>query len=157
MTVTITKEIFLADKQGCKFKFTVEDPITNFDKLLKFFNDESRQSRLECSEIHFNQPALAGVIKELESPKWFGDYFSKNTIQTTYRTRQAVGTLVRIIMESRGWKKTGHKGSLGQRIKKSSTNEISTGKPNISGISKWFTRAERYENQDFFDKTFKNN
>jgi len=150
----ITVKSFLADKQGCKFKAVVEDNKVKFNKLLRFFNDEARQKRLEYAELHFDQPALAGVIKELESLKWFGCFFSENAGQDTYRTRQAIGTIVRIIMESRGWEKTGRKGSLGQRAKVQSGDRTPGVHHNVSGISKWFTRAERYINIRLYKELF---
>jgi hypothetical protein len=54
--------------------------------------------------------------------------------------RQAIGVLVRILMEQQGWKKTGKKGSLGVRA------ESSTSAPahNTGGLAFWFLRAERY-------------
>ena len=59
------------------------------------------------------------------------------------RFRQAIGVLIRMIMEGRGWKKTGKKGSLGVR------NTAAAGRPrhNSGGLAFWFLRAERYENK----------
>jgi hypothetical protein len=66
----------------------------------------------------------------------------------TKRLRQVVGVVVRIIMEARGWQKTGRKGSLGVRAAVSG----STGRPgtyhNTGGLAFWFLRAERYERKD---------
>jgi hypothetical protein len=58
--------------------------------------------------------------------------------------RQAVGVLVRMIMEARGWRKTGRKGSLGVRAPKDRTQP----KHNTGGLAFWFLRAERYERCD---------
>jgi hypothetical protein len=62
--------------------------------------------------------------------------------QQSKRLRQAIGVVVRMIMEQRGWRKTGRKGSLGVRAAK-------TGQPsalhNSGGLAFWFIRAERYE------------
>ena len=46
-----------------------------------------------------------------------------------------------MIMERRGWRKTGKKGSLGVR------NTSAAGRPkhNTGGLAFWFIRAERYE------------
>ena len=62
---------------------------------------------------------LAGVVRELESQPAIDSYFSGVHAQQTQRLRQAIGVLVRIIMERRGWKKTGKKGSLGVRAESS--------------------------------------
>jgi hypothetical protein len=49
-----------------------------------------------------------------------------------------------MIMEKRGWQKTGKKGSLGVR------NTAAAGRPrhNTGGLAFWFIRAERYKNQE---------
>lgn len=141
----LTSKEFLADSQGCKFKAVVEDDRLDFARLLEFFNSEVRQVRMEDSETHHDRPALAGVIKELESDAWFGDFFSSHDAHTTYRARQAVGVIVRMIMEGRGWKKTGTKGSLGQRGKVEIGDRTPGAYRNKSGLSLWFTRAERYQ------------
>src|SRR4029077_7802476 len=57
--------------------------------------------------------------------------------------RQAIGVLIRMIMEGRGWKKTGKKGSLG--VRSSRSTEMPS--HNNGGLAFWFLRAERYENK----------
>ena len=57
------------------------------------------------------------------------------------RLRQAIGVLVRMIMERRGWQKTGKKGSLGVRA----AEATQTPAHNTGGLAFWFIRAERYE------------
>ena len=54
--------------------------------------------------------------------------------------RQAIGVLVRMIMEARGWQKTGRKGSLGVRADKNLWKFTH----NSGGLAFWFIRAERY-------------
>ena len=53
-----------------------------------------------------------------------------------------------MIMERRGWRKTGKKGSLGVRA----VREPHAAKPapyhNTGGLAFWFLRAERYERPD---------
>ncbi len=141
--VTITGEDFLSDPTGVKFADVVRDPRINFQSWLDFFNSEARQIRMEDSEIHHLRPALAGVIRELEETPSFEQYFARNGEDNTARGRQAIGVLVRMIMERRGWEKTGEKGSLGQRIK-SQVNKTGS-KHNTSGLSKWFSKAEHYQ------------
>jgi hypothetical protein len=51
--------------------------------------------------------------------------------------------LIRMIMERRGWKKTGKKGSLGVR----SSKVKGTPSHNTGGLAFWFLRAERYEHE----------
>jgi hypothetical protein len=52
-----------------------------------------------------------------------------------------VGVVVRMIMEARGWRKTGRKGSLGVRDARSPSEP----NHNTGGLAFWFIRAERYE------------
>ena len=63
----------------------------------------------------------------------------------TTRFRQAVGVVVRIIMEAHGWKTTGRKGSLGVRVKVPIRTPTAGASHNTGGLAVWFTRAERYE------------
>jgi hypothetical protein len=52
--------------------------------------------------------------------------------------------VVRMIMERRGWRKTGRKGSLGVRA----TGARQAPAHNTGGLAFWFCRAERYERND---------
>jgi hypothetical protein len=67
--------------------------------------------------------ALAGVLVELEQLPAVAKVLQGDA-KTAKRFRQATGAAVRIIMEGRGWRKTGKKGAV--------------------GVGKHFTRAERY-------------
>jgi len=140
----ITLIDFKSDTQGKTFSDVISDKRVNFQDVIDFFNDKRRLERMEDSEIHHERPALAGVIKEFE--KRFNVFLSSQPIQSTFRFRQAVGVLVRLHMESRGWKKTGIKGSLGTKGNKK-TNSIRPGiSINKHGLAKWFTKSERYVN-----------
>jgi hypothetical protein len=66
----------------------------------------------------------------------------------TTRFRQAIGVVVRIIIENKGWKKTGRKGSLSVRKKPEVATPKTGAATNTGGLSVWFTRAERYEPND---------
>ena len=139
--VRVTREKFLHDRQGKTFRDVLDDPKQPFDEVLEFFQDANRQRRMEESELHHNRAPLAGVVRELESVPEIDRFLGRAQIRRNTRFRQAVGVLVRMIMESRGWKKTGRKGSLGTRAKGV------PGKPahNTGGLAFWFIRAERYE------------
>ncbi len=50
-----------------------------------------------------------------------------------------------MIMEGRGWRKTGRKGSLGVRAKISGHTSRPGSYHNTGGLAFWFLRAERYE------------
>ncbi len=111
----VTQAIFLKDRQGKKFADVVNDPQQPFEVVLKFFNDAERQRRMEESELHHDRSPLAGVVRELESQEAIDQFLSEVHAKRSMRLRQAIGVLVRIIMEKRGWRSTGRKGSLGVR------------------------------------------
>jgi hypothetical protein len=143
-SVTITQTEFLEDRQGRTFADVVNDSDYPFQAVLAFFNDENRQRRMEESEIHHDRAPLAGVVRELEAHPDIGRFLAGVQTQRTKRFRQAVGVLVRMLMERRGWRKTGRKGSLGVRA----TAAPRTPDHNTGGLAFWFIRAERYERKD---------
>ena len=136
---------FAQDHQGRKFSDVMNDSRINFMAVLDFFDHPTRQRRMVESEIYHDRPALAGVIKELETQPNVQSFFKTYDGHTTTRFRQAVGVIVRIIMENHGWKTTGRKGSLGTRVKVSPRTTTPGAYHNTSGLSFWFTRAERYQ------------
>jgi hypothetical protein len=146
--VTVTRQDFVQDRQGRTFADVLNDPEQPFDEVLDFFNDESRQHRMEDSEIHHDRPPLAGVVRELESRPSIDDFLSSQHPLRTKRLRQAVGVVVRMIMERRGWKKTGKKGSLGVRAKVAPGTKSPGAYHNTGGLAFWFLRAERYQRSD---------
>ena len=139
--VRITRADFLNDRQGKTFSDVVTDERQPFEHVLRFFQEESRQQRMEDAELHHDRAPLAGVVRELEALPEIDRFLGRAQIQRNTRFRQAIGVLVRMIMERRGWKKTGRKGSLGVRA------TGVKGKPahNSGGLAFWFIRAERYE------------
>ncbi len=139
--IVITIEKFLQDNQGRRFSDVVNDPEQPFEAVLEFFNDRNRQRRMKESEIHHDRPPLAGVIREFESDPAIDRSLAQVQTQKSKRLRQAVGVVVRMIMQASGWRKTGRKGSLGVRVAK---NQLSTNH-NTGGLAFWFIRAERYE------------
>ena len=143
--VRITRKKFQQDRQGKTFADVLNDPEQPFDEVLEFFNDSARQRRMEDAEIHHNRPALAGVVRELETQPDLERFFSLKDASRAKRLRQAVGVVVRIIMEKRGWKKTGRKGSLGVRANAAKSTTSSGAYHNTGGLAFWFLRAERYE------------
>ena len=140
----VTKKAFLEDRQGVKFADVVNDPEQPIDCVLAFFNDADRQRRMEEAELHHDRAALAGVVRELESQPEIDRFLAGAHSRRSTRLRQAIGVLVRMIMERRGWQKTGRKGSLGVRA------ERVNGTPthNTGGLAFWFVRAERYERSE---------
>ena len=143
MTVSVTRENFLADRQGRTFSDVVTGSERAFAAALEFFNDGDRQRRMEESEIHHDRAPMAGVVRELESVPAINRFLGRIHPRRSQRFRQSIGVLIRIIMEQRGWQKTGKKGSLGVR------NTAAAGRPrhNTGGLAFWFLRAERYRNK----------
>lgn len=137
----VTQAVFLEDRQGIKFADVVNDPEQPFDSVLAFFNDPDRQRRMEESELHHDRAPLAGVVRELESQPEIDRFLTGVHARRSTRLRQAIGVLVRMIMERRGWQKTGKKGSLGVRAAETK----GTPAHNTGGLAFWFVRAERYE------------
>jgi hypothetical protein len=143
-STTVTRAAFLCDRLGKAFSDVVNDPDQPFHEVLDFFSNEDRQRRMEESEMHHDRPPLAGVVRELESQPAIEQFLSGVHAARTKRLRQAIGVLVRLIMERRGWQKTGRKGSLGVRAAASS----GTANHNTGGLAFWFMRAERYEHKE---------
>ncbi|MDA1212763.1 MAG: hypothetical protein O2955_09600 [Planctomycetota bacterium] len=139
--VTITRDMFLEDRVGKAFSDVVNDDGQPFDEILAFFSDESRQQRMEDAELHHDRPPLAGVIRELEAQPAVDQFLGEVHSRRSMRLRQAVGALVGMIMQKRGWNKTGRKGSLGVR---GSKGDALSPYHNRGGLAFWFLRAERY-------------
>jgi hypothetical protein len=145
--IRVTRKDFLEDRQGRTFADVLNDPEQPFDQVLGFFNNEDHQRRMEESEIHHDRPALAGVVRELESLKSVDQFLGEQHPRRTKRLRQVVGVVVRMIMERRGWRKTGRKGSLGVRAAVSGRTSRPGTYHNTGGLAFWFLRAERYERE----------
>lgn len=141
-SIIITRDQFLEDPQGRTFADVADDPEQPFEVVLEFFSDPDRQRRMEEAEIHHDRAPLAGVVRELEAQPEVNQFLSEIHAQRSKRLRQAIGVMVRIIMERRGWQKTGRKGSLGVRAARTGTPSPSH---NTGGLAFWFIRAERYE------------
>jgi hypothetical protein len=137
----ISRTDFLDDPQGKTFSDVVKDVKQPFESVLEFFGDENRQRRMEEAELHHDRAPLAGVIRELESQPAINRFLGRAETRRNNRFRQAIGVLVRLVMEKRGWQKAGRKGSLGVRA--SRTSKVAA--HNQGGLSLWFVRAERYE------------
>jgi hypothetical protein len=136
----ITLEGFLSDRHGKTFADVANDPATPFVEVIAFFNDAERQQRMEDSEIHHDRAPLAGVVRELESAPNIQRFFATLHRRRSARLRQAIGVLVRMIMERRSWQTTGKKGSLGVR----GSADARSSYCNTGGLALWFIRAERY-------------
>ena len=146
--ISIARQDFVQDRQGRTFADVLNAPGQPFDAVLDFFNDAHRQRRMEESELHHDRPALAGVVRELETQPAIDGFLSSKHPRRTKRLRQAVGVVVRMIMERLGWKKTGRKGSLGVRATVAPRAARPGAYHNTGGLAFWFLRAERYQLED---------
>lgn len=144
--VAITRDDFSQDRQGKTFADVLNDPDQPLVEVLAFFSDEARQRRMEEAEIHHDRPPLAGVVRELEALPAIHAFLSAQSPHRSKRLRQAIGVVVRMVMEQRGWRKTGRKGSLGVRSSRSAAGVGA--RHNTGGLAFWFLRAERYEHRD---------
>ncbi len=143
--VRITRNEFLEDRQGRTFSDVLNDPEQPFDDVLAFFDNAERQRRMEDAEIHHDRAALSGVVRRLEAQPAIDEFLASKEPRRTKRLRQAVGVVVRIIMEQRGWRKTGRKGSLGVRANVVRGTKTPGAYHNTGGLAFWFLRAERYQ------------
>lgn len=141
---TLTRSAFLEDRQGRTFVDVLNGRQQPFDEILEFFNDPDRQRRMEESELHHDRPPLAGVVRELESLPDIDRFLALQHPRRAKRLRQAVGVVVRILMERRGWQTTGKKGSLGVRAVRAVHSTSPGSYHNTGGLAFWFLRAERY-------------
>ncbi len=144
-SVRVTRKEFLKDRQGRTFSDVLDDPEQPFEDVLAFFDDAQRQRRMEEAEIHHDRAALSGVVRELEAQPAIDRFLGSKHPRRTKRLRQAVGVVVRMIMEQRGWKKTGRKGSLGVRAAVARGTKTPGAYHNTGGLAFWFLRAERYK------------
>lgn len=143
--VRITRKAFSEDAQGRTFADVLKDPEQPLNAVFAFFSDPDRQRRMEESEIHHDRSPLSGVVRELEAQPEINMFLAEVHANRSKRLRQCIGVVVRMIMEGRGWKKTGRKGSLGVRAAKSGAPSPAH---NTGGLAFWFIRGERYERED---------
>jgi hypothetical protein len=142
--VRVTRDDFLEEPQGKTFTDVLNDSEQPFDCVIDFFDDADRQRRMEESELHHDRSPLAGVVRELEAQPAIDQFLAGAHSRRNTRFRQAIGVLVRIIMERRGWQKAGRKGSLGVRA----AGVARTPTHNSGGLAFCFVRAERYERRE---------
>ena len=144
-SVKITRKVFSEDAQGRTFADVLKDPEQPLNAVFAFFSDPDRQRRMEESEIHHDRSPLAGVVRELEAQPEINSFLTEVHANRSKRLRQCIGVVVRMVMEGRGWKKTGRKGSLGVRAAKS---DAPAPAHNTGGLAFWFIRGERFELED---------
>lgn len=119
-------DAFYSDDQGSKFRgMQGQDRLALEAVLTSVLADPIHQQRMEDAERVHGRPALAGVVGAVEALGAVRTLRSTKPDQETRWVRQAIGVAVKVTMLRLGWRTTGRKGSL-------------------TGLSDWFTRAERY-------------
>lgn len=118
----MTYEEFIADKTGVHYIELAKDQA--FLKFLDFINLPERRRRMAESVIDHDRPPLAGIIKDLELQSWFRDYMENHTPKEQLRFKQGIGVVVRMVMESYGFR--------------------SEGIASIGAPSQWFKKALKY-------------
>lgn len=124
MSSKITVRDFMLDRTGRAFRSVVDDDRIDFEGWIDFFNDATRQRRMIDAEIS-GSPALAGVTVELEKHPAFAGFLTDGDQRTAFRRRQAIGVIVRLVMEGLAWRKA-------------------MGSGRMTGISLVFKTAQRY-------------
>jgi hypothetical protein len=122
----LTFEEFCQDGQGRTYGDVISGAPKALKELLLLVSEPDRQRRLEWAEEEMDRPALAGVALELGRQPAVAKVLEGEP-NFAKRFRQVAGAAVRIVMEGRGWRKTGRKGAV--------------------GVGTHFSRAERYERQ----------
>jgi hypothetical protein len=109
--VPINLQVFETDDHGCTFGDILRDPDARkaLSLGLAIINSAEAQRRL------VNQIERVPAVRERLA--------RRNT--DADRLKMALGTAVRIVMERRGWRRTGRKSAV--------------------GVGEFFSRAERYE------------
>jgi hypothetical protein len=87
--VRITRDDFLADRQGKTFADVVNDSDQPFGSVFAFFDDADRQRRMEESELHHDRSPLAGW--SVNSNNSTSTVLAGVHARRTTRMRQAIG------------------------------------------------------------------
>lgn len=108
----LTVDEFAAESQGRTFADVIARAPAALGDTLEVLSDSAAQRSMEESEELHERPALAAAVKRIEGLPSVQKVM-KDDGNFAKRFRQATGAAARIIMEGRGWKKTGRKGSVG--------------------------------------------
>lgn len=122
--VPINLQVFEADDHGGTFGDILREARNELSAGLKVMNGAEAQRRMEYSELDHERPAIAGLIKELERVDLIRQCLAHRDTRAD-RLKMALGTAARIVMQGRGWRKTGRKTAV--------------------GVGEFFSKAERYE------------
>ena len=125
-SVTITREKFLEDLQGRTFSDvarTLSNLLMQFLSSLMMKTGNVGWRNLRFTTTDHLWLASSGSWSHIPA---IDRSLAETHTQRSKRLRQAVGVVVRIIMQSRGWQKAGRKGSLGVRAGKFRRNPTTT-------------------------------
>ena len=137
----VSDKDFLADSHGARFQDVLKDADLDFISTIDWLNSSDVNTRLELAEIHFDMPAIAGILREYESMPRIKRYYESRDPKQTQRSRQAMGVLIKLHMIKKGWAPTRTKGPLGRRESKT----VTVGVYNTErSFSRYFLSAERY-------------
>lgn len=137
------QQAFETDAQGRTYPDVLAAAPETFVATLRFFDHPDRHIAMRDA-AQAGRPPLAAVVADLEAIPAVDEFFRTTDAHATRRFRQAVGVIVRVIMNEHGWTTTGRKGYLGRRAKVPAGSTTPGAYYNVSGPSRWFTRAELY-------------
>lgn len=120
----MTADEFRADNQGRRYADVLA--MSGFELVLTFFGDSDRHRRMIESERHHDRPPLAGVVRELERDERIKLFYASLSPKQAIRFRQATGVIVRMVMLKCEW------------------TPLLKIRGSLVGLSKWFSRSERY-------------
>jgi hypothetical protein len=107
----LTFEEFCKDPQGRTYADVIQRGAPALKEVLEVLSDPKSQQRMEDSQEHHDRPALAGVVKAIESRPQV-QKVQNGDPDFAKRVRQATGVAVKMVMERLGWKTTGVKVSV---------------------------------------------
>ncbi len=113
--VRIPRNGFLEVRPGKTLAVVAHDPNQPLAKTLELFNGTDRQRRMEESELRHDREPLAGAVRKLVAQLAVDQFPGAVHVRRNTCLWQAVGMVARMIVERRGWWKTGCKGSLDVR------------------------------------------
>ena len=137
---------FNSDSHGRRYSDVVNDPSTPWHATVSFFESEQIVRDMITFQTEGDLPPLYGVVKRLEKVPEIASYLGGTDAHTTQRYRQAVGVLIRIIMENNGFRVSARSpGPLGPRKKIPASTNAPGAYQNESGVSRWFVSSKYYD------------
>lgn len=140
------RDTFNSDSHGRRYADVVNDPNIPWNATISFFESEQIVRDMITFQTEGDLPPLYGVVRRLEKVPEIASYLGGTDAHITQRYRQAVGVLIRIIMESNGFRVSARSpGPLGTRKKIPASSNAPGAYENESGVSRWFVSSKYYE------------